>query len=287
MAHITDNLILETVTAAVAAGANIPLSGAPLPGYRSFASKCAIGDTLHYMVREVDSVGRPTGAWECGRGTIVDAGGGALAIARSLIVGSSNADAAVTFGAANKFVSLSALAPTSEQLRFDMQSALGLDFVGMVGLFPINTLRPGWIKANGAAISRETYARLFAYYGTAYGAGNGSTTFNVPDYRGEFPRFFDDGRGLDSGRVLTTVQAGQNASHTHGVNDPSHAHALNYAVPLNSNDTDRGTGGPSAFSIDDAVAPSTHYSYTGISILASGGTEARPRNVACAAFIRY
>lgn len=281
MAHITDNLILETVTAAVAAGANIPLSNAPLPGYRSFASKCAIGDTLHYMVREVDVVGRPTGAWECGRGTIVDAGGGALAITRNLIVGSSNADAAVTFGAANKFVSLSALAPTSEQLRFDMQSALGLDFVGMVGLFPINTLRPGWIKANGAAISRETYARLFAYYGTTYGAGNGSTTFNVPDYRGEFPRFFDDGRGVDAGRVLTTAQAGQNASHTHGVNDPGHTHTyIMKAV----------TGGSSAGG-DQLNLSTANYttsgSNTGITIQASGGSEARPRNIAVCAFIRY
>ena len=281
MSHITDNLILETVTASVAAGANIPLSGTPLPGYRSFASKCAIGDTLHYMVREVDVVGRPTGAWECGRGTIVDAGGGALAIARSLVTGSSNADAAVNFGASNKFVSLSALAPTSEQLRFDMQSALGLDFVGMVGLFPINNLRPGWIKANGAAISRETYARLFAYYGTTHGAGNGSTTFNVPDYRGEFPRFFDDGRGVDPGRVLTAVQAGQNASHTHGINDPGHTHTyIMKAV----------TGGSSAGG-DQLNLSTANYttsgSNTGITIQASGGSEARPRNIAVCAFIRY
>lgn len=63
-----------------------------------------------------------------------------------------------------------------------------------------------YIKANGAAISRTTYTDLYAVLGVKYGSGNGSTTFNVPDLRGEFPRFWDDGRGIDSGRVLGTTQ---------------------------------------------------------------------------------
>ncbi|MEM7926186.1 phage tail protein [Morganella morganii] len=63
-----------------------------------------------------------------------------------------------------------------------------------------------YIKANGAAISRTTYADLYAVLGLKYGSGNGSTTFNVPDLRGEFPRFWDDGRGVDSGRALGTAQ---------------------------------------------------------------------------------
>ncbi|QEY24939.1 tail fiber protein [Neisseria animalis] len=64
----------------------------------------------------------------------------------------------------------------------------------------------GWLKCNGAAVSRTTYAKLFAAIGTHYGAGNGSTTFNLPDLRGEFIRCLDDGRGVDVGRVLGTVQ---------------------------------------------------------------------------------
>lgn len=46
---------------------------------------------------------------------------------------------------------------------------------------------PGWLLANGVAVSRVTYAALFARIGTAYGAGDGSTTFNLPDLRDRFP----------------------------------------------------------------------------------------------------
>ena len=64
----------------------------------------------------------------------------------------------------------------------------------------------GWLKANGAAVSRTTYAALYAAIGTRYGAGDGSTTFNVPDLRGEFVRGWDDGRGVDSGRTFGSQQ---------------------------------------------------------------------------------
>ena len=64
----------------------------------------------------------------------------------------------------------------------------------------------GWLKANGAAVSRTTYAPLFAAIGTRYGAGDGSSTFNLPDLRGEFIRGWDDGRGVDVGRALGSAQ---------------------------------------------------------------------------------
>ncbi len=46
----------------------------------------------------------------------------------------------------------------------------------------------GWLIADGSAISRTTYAELFGAIGTTYGAGDGSTTFNLPDFRGIFPK---------------------------------------------------------------------------------------------------
>lgn len=64
----------------------------------------------------------------------------------------------------------------------------------------------GWLKANGAAVSRSTYATLFAAIGTTFGAGDGSTTFTLPDLRGEFIRGCDDGRGVDAGRAIGTAQ---------------------------------------------------------------------------------
>lgn len=79
---------------------------------------------------------------------------------------------------------------------------------GEICFFARNTAPTGFLKANGAAVSRTTYAALFAAIGTTFGAGDGSTTFNLPDLRGEFLRGFDDGRGIDSGRVFGSRQAG-------------------------------------------------------------------------------
>lgn len=66
----------------------------------------------------------------------------------------------------------------------------------------------GFLAANGQLVSRTTYANLFAAIGTIHGAGDGSTTFAVPDLRGEFIRGVDGGRGIDTGRALGSAQAG-------------------------------------------------------------------------------
>lgn len=71
------------------------------------------------------------------------------------------------------------------------------------------------IKANGATISREVYADLFAVIGTTYGVGDDVLTFNVPDGRAEFPRGLDDGRGIDTGRVIGSKQTQQVLKHKH------------------------------------------------------------------------
>lgn len=47
-----------------------------------------------------------------------------------------------------------------------------------------STIPDGWLLCNGAAVSRTTYAKLFAAIGTRYGSGNGSTTFNLPNFNG-------------------------------------------------------------------------------------------------------
>lgn len=135
---------------------------------------------------------------------------------------------------------------------------------GERGEFYTQTAPIGWLKANGAAISRTTYARLFAAIGTFFGAGNGSTTFNVPDDRGIFSRGWDDGAGIDTGRVFGSYQADQIISHTHA------------GVPLNVGDNDRGAGNSSNFSLDS----------DGITA-AFGGTETRPKNRAVLVCIKY
>ena len=83
---------------------------------------------------------------------------------------------------------------------------------GLIGAFARTTAPTGWLKANGAAVSRTAYSDLFAAIGTTFGAGDGVNTFNLPDLRGEFLRGWDDGRGVDSGRSLGSQQAGSSIS---------------------------------------------------------------------------
>lgn len=119
----------------------------------------------------------------------------------------------------------------------------------------------GFLKCDGQLVSRTTYASLFAVIGTTYGAGDGSTTFAVPDLRGEFIRCLDDGRGVDAGRVLGSAQAHGLQSHTHYI--PGQQGGGASGVPGGGN----GTG---------------YYNYY---TTATGGTETRPRNVALLACI--
>lgn len=82
------------------------------------------------------------------------------------------------------------------------------DMVGMVTSFAANTAPTGWLAANGSLVSRVTYARLFSRIGTTFGVGDGSTTFALPDMRGEFVRGWDNGRGIDTGRSFGSWQKG-------------------------------------------------------------------------------
>jgi len=138
------------------------------------------------------------------------------------------------------------------------------NIVGQVCFFGMTTAPSGFLKCNGAAVSRSTYADLFAAIGTTYGAGNGSTTFNLPDLRGEFLRGWDDGRGVDSGRAFGSAQADAFKSHNHELFQIG-----NINTPFNT--TAGGTG----------VAATV--GSTG----ASGGSETRPRNVALLACIKF
>ena len=88
---------------------------------------------------------------------------------------------------------------------------------GQVSWFAMNTPPDGWIKANGAAVSRTTYGDLFAAISTVFGAGNGSSTFNVPDLRGYFVRGWDDGRGTDSDRTFGSNQGDAVINHLHRI----------------------------------------------------------------------
>lgn len=70
-----------------------------------------------------------------------------------------------------------------------------------------STAPAGWLLCYGQAVSRTTYAALFAAIGTAHGTGDGSTTFNVPDLRGRVPAGKDNMGGSAASR-LTTAGSG-------------------------------------------------------------------------------
>lgn len=174
----------------------------------------------------------------------------------------------------------SAVSTANSALTF----AQAINPVGMVIWVAMNTAPSGFLKANGAAISRTTYSALFAAIGTTFGSGDGSTTFNVPDMRGEFARGWDDGRGIDTGRTFGSAQASANLAHNHGITDPGHLHTWNF----NQGAWNTGTSGNTAVAANQGtIDRNTGTSTTGITVNSSGGTESRPRNIALLACIKF
>jgi len=120
---------------------------------------------------------------------------------------------------------------------------------GAVMAFGMAAIPTGWLQCNGAAISRTTYAALFAQIGTTYGIGDGSTTFNVPNLLGAFVRGWNStAGGQDPSRALGSSQAAGNAPHTHTAassvvnhnhtattsTDPGHTHSTTLKRELGS-----------------------------------------------------
>lgn len=171
----------------------------------------------------------------------------------------------------------------------------------------------GYLYCDGSAISRTTYTGLFSIIGIAHGSGDGSTTFNLPDYRGTFKRGVDNGAGRDpdtssrtamnsggnTGDNVGSVQTSQYASHSHpysgdttGVIDGglgSHNHSLPFQVRdlytlTGSSDgiddfaSTYSSGGPSSIAHEHTFSGTT---------TAEGGNETRGINAYTNTFIRY
>ena len=158
---------------------------------------------------------------------------------------------------------------------------------GEVSFFARNTAPDGWLKANGAAVSRTTYAALFAAIGTTFGAGDGSTTFNLPDLRGEFLRGWDDGRGVDTGRAFGSAQSSQNLSHSHtGSTDSAGAHTHTALAFTTQNPSIANVGGSGNWPVSSNTSSAGAHTHT-LTIGSEGGAEARPRNIALLACIKF
>lgn len=166
-----------------------------------------------------------------------------------------------------------------------MLLAAQVQIPGTMMFWPTSTAPAGWLKRNGAAISRTTYAALFGVIGTTFGAGDGSTTFNLPDDRGLFLRGWDDSRGIDTGRAFGSEQTSQNLSHTHtGSADSAGAHTHTYTggiVALGYN-----TGGAANGTGTSNTGSSGAHTHT-LTINSSGGSESRPINRAYLPIIKF
>ena len=142
---------------------------------------------------------------------------------------------------------------------------------GAVMPFAMNSAPSGWLAADGAAVSRTTYAALFAAIGTAHGSGNGSTTFNLPDLRGIFVRGSGSQEisGITYSKTFAAKEADELKSHTHGMF------------------TQSGSAGGNGFG-SDYVAVTIAANQTGPKgTFATGGDETRPANIALLYCIKF
>jgi microcystin-dependent protein len=190
-------------------------------------------------------------------------------------------------------------------------------FAGVVGGAGNVAAPTGWLLCDGQAVSRTQYARLFASIGVNHGAGDGSTTFNVPDYQGYFLRGVDNtanrdpdsasrgamASGGNAGNAVGSVEGSIFGSHSHGVTDPGHSHGgstsgVNNAGGATNGFRDWGSngGGYKGFSYSLHTSASgdfnghTHAIYTDtthISINNNGGSETRPLNAYVNYLIKY
>lgn len=161
-----------------------------------------------------------------------------------------------------------------ERLRLSTTGALPTGLNTSTDYFVIfvdaNTFRLASSAANaiaGTAITTTgSQSGTHSYLRSDWGLGDGSTTFNIPDLRGEFIRGLDDGRGVDTNRILGGWQNDDNKSHNHGI------------VSVGS------SGGGTGVFVSSTGAPlGTITSY----IASSGGGEAHPRSIAFLPCVKY
>lgn len=132
---------------------------------------------------------------------------------------------------------------------------------GTIMIHAAATAPTGWLECNGAAISRTTYAGLFAVIGTTHGAGDASTTFNIPDLRGYFVR----GSGTNGDGTASGTFAEKQT-------DAFKAHTHTYTYRGSNTQTFFNGGGITLDAADNNSATGTSDS--------TGGTETRPKNIA-------
>lgn len=149
--------------------------------------------------------------------------------------------------------------------------AAGAASSGDIKMSALAVAPSGWLPCDGAAISRSTYAALFTAIGTAYGAGDGSTTFNVPDLRGRFPVGLGTHADVNAlGKNEGVAVGSRRPKHKHSVNDPGHTHTLQGGNNTNAPASPPNVQGTSAAT---GTAGGVNAATTGVSVGPQTGSE--------------
>lgn len=149
-------------------------------------------------------------------------------------------------------------------------AALDTTPIGAVSYFAMVTAPDGFLICDGSLVNRTTYSELFSKIGSVFGAGDGSTTFQLPDLRGEFIRGLDLSRGVDDGRIIGSPQLDALQEHVHRV--PSRSSGAG---------TQTGDGYIHGTAFDTAKTAGV------LNTPARVASETRPRNVALLPCIKY
>lgn len=151
--------------------------------------------------------------------------------------------------------------------------------VGEITMWGTTTAPTGWLVCDGTAVSRTTYSGLFAVIGTTFGVGNGSTTFNLPDFRGkvaigrnasdtDFDAMGETGGSKTKGLLYNNLP-----SHTHTITDYGHAHGgfSGQSFVVQNMTTAGGSVSTTAGPYTAGNQSTTAFSTTGITVNNSGG----------------
>ena len=146
-----------------------------------------------------------------------------------------------------------------------------------------STVPTGYLECDGSAILRATYSSLFANIGTTYGAGNGSTTFNIPDYRGYFLRFWAHGSAVDPDRLTRTDRGDGTTGDSVGTKQAqgieSHAHYFTWQSSISGSVTGKMVLG---HLYNNQWSTPTPYNMG-----YAGSTETRPVNINVMYIVKY
>ncbi len=169
--------------------------------------------------------------------------------------------------------------------------------VGTILAHAANTPPSGFLECNGSNISRSTYATLFSTISTTFGVGDGSSTFALPDLRGQFIRGWANTGSTDASRVFGSTQTDQNKNHTHttdsttltgGIRKISEGFGAGgsatgvFTKTADGNNTITGSSSTSPVGGVDFDGTHTHTISS-----SGGGTEARPTNLALMYIIKF